>query len=107
MKLLLIEGSPKLRRSASSILLDGLRDHLEDVEIDTCAVKSAADSGHAAAALTVSVQTIHPFKTFKWQGLFAVSQYLPVLWAAGRRQGTKWEFPRRGLLTGAGPGFLI
>ena len=54
MKLLLIEGSPKLRRSASSILLDGLRDHLEDVEIDTCAVKSAADSGHAAAALTAA-----------------------------------------------------
>lgn len=64
MKLLLIEGSPKLRRSASSILLDGLRDHLEDVEIDTCAVKSAADSGHAAAALTAADAVVLAFPLY-------------------------------------------
>lgn len=52
MKLLLIEGSPKLRASASSILMDGLREHLRDAEIHTCAVKGAPVTGEVSAAFT-------------------------------------------------------
>ena len=52
MKLLLIEGSPKLRASASSILMDGLRERLRDAEIHTCAVKGAPVTGEVSAAFT-------------------------------------------------------
>lgn len=64
MKLLLIEGSPKLRASASSILLDGLREHLRDAEIHTCAVKGAPVTGEVSAAFTAADAVVLAFPLY-------------------------------------------
>lgn len=64
MKLLLIEGSPKLRASASSILMDGLREHLCDAEIHTCVVKGAPVTGEVSAAFTAADAVVLAFPLY-------------------------------------------
>lgn len=95
MKILLIEGSPKLRTSASSILLDGLRDCLEDTEITFCAVKGTADSRHdAAEVLTAADAAVLAFPLYvdgipshllrflqEMEGVLREAEHKPLIYA--------------------------